>query len=306
MIKRTLYFGNPCYLRKQHNQLVIDFRSEEKENRQVPIEDVGLVLLDHPQITLTQGLMVALLSNNASIVSCDESHLPLGMLLPLVGHHAQTEKIRYQLDASQPLKKNLWQQTVQQKIRNQAAVLEKLGQPAENMRHWATHVRSGDPDNYESRAAYYYWKLVFPDDIPFDGRHRYGGPPNHLLNYGYSILRSLVARALVASGMLTTVGIFHRNKYNAYCLADDIMEPYRPYVDLLVLDIVDQFDDYEELTPELKRALLALPQVDVVIDDKNSPLMVGVQRTTASLVRCFEGVQRKISYPQLAANARTS
>ena len=299
MIKRTLYFGNPCYLNKKLLQLQIQYPDKTKEAKTIPIEDIAIVLLDHPQITITQGLLVALLGNNAAVISCDAHHLPLGMFLNLSGHSQQTEYWRHQLAASQPLKKNLWAQTVQVKIENQAAVLFQLQHDAENMLYWAKSVNSGDTHNLEARAASYYWKHLFDSDQKFGGRHRYGDPPNNLLNYGYAVLRACVARSLVASGMLPAQGIFHRNKYNPYCLADDIMEPYRPYVDRLVLDILDEYDEVDELSTELKRELLAVPTLDVEIDGKTSPLMIGVQRTTASLMRCFLGEQRKISYPNM-------
>ncbi|MCB0738006.1 MAG: type II CRISPR-associated endonuclease Cas1 [Bacteroidetes bacterium] len=299
MIKRTLYFGNPCYLSKRDLQLLVEFPEKEKEARTVPIEDIGIILLDNQQITITQGLMVALLANNAAVLSCDATHLPLGMMLNLNGHSELTEKWRYQLDSSLPLRKNLWMLTVKAKIANQAAVLKLKGIDADNMDHWVTQVKSGDPSNLESRAANYYWQRLFNPDVKFGGRHRFGDAPNNLLNYGYSIVRSMMARALVSSGMLPAVGIFHRNKYNPFCLADDIMEPYRPFVDLVVLDIIEKNDDIDELNTELKRALLQVATIDVVIENKVGPMMVQMQRTTASLMQCFMGHSRKILYPTI-------
>lgn len=163
---------------------------------------------------------------------------------------------------------------------------------------WANKVRSGDPDNFEARAAAYYWKNIFTD-IPNFVRGRDGEPPNNLLNYGYAILRAVVARSLVGSGLLPTLGIHHHNKYNAYCLADDIMEPYRPYVDGLVLDVMESIKDYSELTKEIKMKLLSIPVLDTTIGNKKSPLMIATQQTTASLYKCFSGEQKKIAYPEL-------
>ena len=295
MIKRTLYFGSPCYLHKMQNQLVVDFRDEEKEAKSVSIEDVGIVILDNAQITLTQALLTALMGNNAVVISCDAQHLPFALMLPTAANHTFTEKLRYQLSSSLPLRKNLWQQTVMSKIRNQASLLKSWGVVVDNMMYWAGSVKSGDPDNYEARAAAFYW------DKYFEGfrRHRFGDPPNNLLNYGYAILRAVVARSLVASGMLPAVGIHHRNKYNSYCLADDIMEPYRPWVDRLVLEICEEEEEIDELTTVLKRKLLSVPTLDILIDKQKSPLMVGVQRTTASLMQCFEGRVKKIIYPEM-------
>lgn len=296
MIKRTLMFSNPAYLSHSNQQLVISFPDKEKGDRTVPIEDIGVVVLENQQITISHGCIAALVQNNVAVISCDSTHMPTGLILPLDGGQTQSERFRYQINATVPLKKQLWQQTIQQKIHNQARVLEGIGLPADNMHRWSRQVRSGDPDNYEGRAAAYYWQNIFASFMPFN-RHRGGEPPNNLLNYGYAILRAIVARSLVSSGLLPTLGIFHRNKYNAYCLADDIMEPYRPFVDRIVYDIVSAGVPIEELTTDLKMRLLQLPQGDVYFDDMTSPLLVGMSRTTASLARCFEGISRKINYP---------
>jgi CRISPR-associated protein Cas1 len=225
--------------------------------------------------------------------------MPTGLLLPLAGNTTQSERFRAQIEASQPLRKQLWQQTVQMKVLNQSAVLQRYRKlSCSNMEAWAKQVKSGDSENVEGRAAVYYWQNLFPS-IPNFRRDREGIPPNALLNYGYAILRAVVARSLVVSGLLPTLGIHHHNRYNAYCLADDIMEPYRPYVDALVVELVDSGADYSMLTPELKAKLLTIPVLDVVINDRRSPLMVGVGQTTASLYKCYDGELRKIAYPTL-------
>lgn len=303
MIKRTLYFGNPAYLKTKDEQLVIVLPTKiaegeplPEEIRTVPIEDIGVLIVDHQQITLTQALITKLLANNAALITCDHTHHPTGLLLNLDGHTLQSAKFQAQVEASLPLKKQLWQQTVSSKITNQAAILESIRIPAKNMRNWAGEVKSGDSENHEAVAAAYYWKNIFPDFLEFK-RYRKGLPPNNLLNYGYAILRAIVARSIVASGLLPTLGIFHRNQYNAYCLADDIMEPYRPFVDKLVINIVNFNGRFLELTPSMKKELLSLPTIDVIINEEKSPLMVAVQKTTASLAKCFEGKQRKILYP---------
>lgn len=296
MIKRTLVFSNPTYLSLRNSQLVISFPDAEKEEKTVAIEDIGVLLLEHQQITISHACISAMLQNNVAIISCDNTHMPTGLILPLDGGSTQSERFRYQIEASVPLKKQLWQQTIQHKIYNQARVLEVLGFEVQNMYRWSKAVRSGDPDNFEGRAAAYYWQTLFSKYFEFT-RGRNGEPPNNLLNYGYAILRAIVARALVSSGLLPTLGIFHRNKYNAYCLADDIMEPYRPYVDGVVYGLVELGLPLDALTVELKVSLLKIPQLDVRFDDSTSPLLVGVSRTTASLARCFEGTVRKINYP---------
>lgn len=308
MIKKTLCFGTSAYLGVRNNQLVIkipevesndDFTPEYKKlnERTIPIEDIGVVVLDNKRITITSGAIEQLLANNCAVITCDSKSMPTGLMLPLSCNTLQSERFRDQISASLPLRKQLWAQTVKQKIRNQQWVLSHYTTVESNcMRVMANEVRSGDTDNVEGRAAAYYWRHLFPD-IPDFVRGREGVPPNNLLNYGYAILRAVVARSLVGSGLLPTLGIHHHNRYNAYCLADDIMEPYRPYVDELVLQIMREVDDYCELTKDIKASLLTIPTLDVQIDGKQSPLMVACRQTTASLYKCFAGEASSISYP---------
>lgn len=311
MIKKTLYFGNPAYLSLKNAQLVIKLPEVEKndtlpESFKVqtqatkPIEDIGVVVLDNQRITITTGAMEALLANNCAIITCDQRSMPVGLMLPLSGNTTQSERFRDQIDASLPLKKQLWQQTIQAKISNQAAVLATCRKAEVGcLKAWAKDVRSGDPDNFEGRAAAYYWRNLFGKHIDNFTRDREGVPPNNALNYGYAILRAIVARALVSSGMLPTLGIHHHNRYNAYCLADDIMEPYRPYVDEYVYQLIQKHGlPPEELPKAWKAELLLIPTLDVVIGGKKSPLMVGVSQTTASLYKCFSGEMRKVAYPE--------
>lgn len=313
MIKKTLYFGNPAYLSLRMEQMVIKLPEVEnatgiseviREQSVVmrPIEDIGVVVLDNKQITITQGLLEALLENNCTVITCDSHRMPVGLMLPLCGNTVQSERFQDQISASLPLRKQLWQQTVKAKINNQARVLTICGQAESRcMKKWSNDVKSGDSDNQEAHAAAYYWKKFFSNIKGLENftRNRDGIEPNNLLNYGYAILRAIVARALVSSGMLPTFGIHHHNRYNAYCLADDIMEPYRPYVDELVYNIVEIYGvDNLQLTKEIKAKLLSIPTIDVVISGKRSPLMIGVTQTTASLYKCFRGEQRLIAYPE--------
>ena len=309
MIKKTLYFGNPVYLSLKNAQLVIKLPEVVKNDTlpesfkrtsevTKPIEDIGVVVLDHKQITITSGVLEALLENNCAIITCDSKSMPIGLMLPLYGNTTQNERFRQQLDASLPLMKQLWQQTIKAKIENQAVVLKEYSDvETKCMNVWAADVKSGDSNNLEARAAAYYWKNLF--QIEGFTRDRDGIPPNNLLNYGYAILRAVVARGLVVSGLLPTLGIHHHNRYNAYCLADDVMEPYRPYVDRLVCGMIKQGVDYTELTKELKGQLLTIPVLETHIAGKRSPLMVAVGQTTASLYKCFRGELRKISYPEM-------
>ncbi len=275
--------------------LFVQIREKKK---QVPIEDIGIIITDHPQIIFTQSVMVKVLANNAAFITCDTRHMPQGLLLNLDGNQLQSKIFRQQVDASAPLKKQLWQQTVSAKLYNQGKVLSRIGKDGSYLETMSDEVKSGDSNNLEARGAVYYWKNLFP--FPNFERGREGLAPNDWLNYGYAILRATVARSLVGSGLLPTLGIFHRNQYNAYCLADDIMEPYRPYVDLLVWQMLDKHDPGNGLNIDVKRDLLTIPQLDVEINKKTSPLMVGLQSTTASLAKCFAGESRKLAYPILS------
>ena len=305
MIKRTLYFGNPAYLSLKMKQMVIKLPPKDDGDlpetetvKTVPIEDLGAIILDNRQITITQGLLEALLDNNCAVITCDSRRMPTGLMLPLAGNSVQNERFRSQLDSSLPLRKQLWQQTIEAKIRNQAAVLKHVtGREHKNMLKWSESVRSGDVDNMEARAAVYYWKTIVPDN-PYFVRENDAEGPNSLLNYGYAILRAIVARALVGSGLLPTLGIHHHNRYNAYCLADDIMEPYRPYIDRLVTEILDE-DATGILDSKSKLRLLNIPVTEVLINGKRSPLMIAVSQTTSSLVKCFRGECRRLIYPEM-------
>lgn len=294
MIKRTIYVGNPSYLKLKQNQLVV----QEPENKDikgtVPIEDIALLMLDHYQITISNQLLIKLQGNNVAVISCDEHHLPFGMMLPMYGHSEYSERIKYQLAASEPLKKQLWKQTVEQKIENQKALLDLNNKVSKPLADYRLTVKSGDTTNREGIAAQFYWKHLFENF----SRERFGKEPNNLLNFGYAVLRGIVARAIVSSGLLPILGIFHRNKYNAYCLADDIMEPYRPFVDKLVYNYVISNYNYE-LNKDAKAHILTIATQDVFIDGVIRPLFVAVTTTTSSLYKCFTGELRQIKYPIL-------
>ncbi len=308
MIKRTLYFGNPAYLSTTLDQLVVRLPEVEKNDAlpqifrkeataTIPIEDIGIVILDHQRIVISQALIARLLDNNVAFITCNATHHPTGLLLNLDGNSLQSQRFKAQVEATEPLKKQLWQQTIKAKIINQASLLKQQGYEVDNMLRWADHVKSGDPENLEGRAAAWYWSHLFKT-IPDFIRDPAGAYPNNFLNYVYAILRATVARSLVGSGLLPTLGIFHRNQYNAYCLADDIMEPFRPFADQLIVKMVTENKE-EDLTPAIKKIILTLPAIDVAIQDETSPLMIAAQRTTASLARCFLGEGRKLLFPEL-------
>ncbi|MCW8898572.1 MAG: type II CRISPR-associated endonuclease Cas1 [Flavobacteriales bacterium] len=292
MIKRTLFFGNKSSLTTRNEQLII--KTNEKE-ASVPIEDIGFVVIENQESYISLPTINKLINNNVAVIFCNEKHMPSSMLMNLDGHHLQHEFFKAQINASEPLKKQLWQQTVKSKIQHQAQLLEKIGQANTPLNYYASKVLSGDSDNREGAAAAYYWKHIFDFDFK---RERYGEHPNAFLNYGYIVLRAAVARALAGSGLLNTIGIHHRNKYNAFCLADDIMEPYRPLVDIKVLEIINNYDT-TELTTEIKVELLSILTQSVYYQNQVSPLMVALNKTTSSLQQCFAGSSKKIIYPKL-------
>lgn len=298
MLKRTLFFSNPYYLHTRNEQLVIANKETEQETV-APIEDLGFVVLDHPQLTISYSAMQKLAANNVAVIYCDDKHLPASMLLSLDAHHTQNERFRQQLEASEPLKKQLWKQTIEVKITNQARLLEKYSSHEQALHRLAANVGSGDTTNREGQAARIYWQHVFAPFIGPMERDRYGAPPNNLLNYGYALLRAATARALAGAGLLCTLGIHHHNRFNAFALADDIMEPYRPFVDELVIHSMLTGLPGDELTTKDKAQMLKIMAVDTQMPDGISPLMIALNTTASSLVQCFAGERRKLVYPSI-------
>ena len=292
MLKRTLFFGKPSRLSVKDKQLVIEIK-ETGELHKAPIEDIGFVVIENQQISVSLPLLQEFMSNNVAVIFCDASHMPNSMLLNLDGHHLQSEMFRFQINASEPLKKNLWKQTVEAKIRNQAALLDKSGKNGNILKPFYCNVISGDTDNREGAAARVYWTEMFGTSFI---RDRYGECPNNLLNYAYIVLRAAVARAITGSGLLPTLGLFHHNRYNAFCLADDLMEPYRPYADEVVSGLFQKGE--KELTTAVKAEILKILANDTYFENTTRPLMVGLSQTTASLARCFSGEQKKMVYPE--------
>ena len=294
MVKRTLSFSKPCSLSLKNCQMVIRMKDDPDFIRTIPVEDIGFVLLENQQISITMPLLNALADNNTAVIVCTDKMMPNAMLLNLDSNSVQGERYRDQINASEPLKKNLWKQTVEAKIRNQAALLDKLDKDGSQLKPYWQNVKSGDSDNREGIAAKIYWDALFGDDFM---RYRTGGSPNEMLNYGYTVLRAAVARSLMGSGLFPAFGIYHRNRYNAFPLADDIMEPYRPFVDEIVFDLYANGED--ELNKDVKAEILKLLYVDTVFDKVTRPLDLGLSVTTSSLAKCFSGEQKKIMYPLL-------
>ena len=294
MVKRTLSFSRPCSLSLKNCQMVIKMKDDPDFIRTVPVEDIGFVLLENQQITITMPLLNALADTNAAVIVCTNKMMPNAMMLNLDSNSVQGERYRDQINASEPLKKNLWKQTVEAKIRNQAALLDKLDKDGNQLKPYWQNVKSGDADNREGIAAKIYWDALFGDDFM---RYRTGASPNEMLNYGYTVLRAAVARSLMGSGLFPAFGIYHRNRYNAFPLADDIMEPYRPYVDEIVFDLYANGE--QELNKDVKAEILKVLYVDTSFDKLTRPLDLGLSVTTSSLAKCFGGEQKKILYPLL-------
>lgn len=284
MLYRSIYIGNPAYLKLKDKQLKVTDPETKEEKGSIPIEDIGLLMLDHYQITLSNQLIQELMKNNVILISCDERHLPLAGMLPFSGNTLFSERVKTQIEVSEPLKKQLWKQTVECKIQNQLKVLEQLGKYAYPMYEYLKEVKSGDTTNMEGIAAQHYWKYLIDNDFL---RDRFGDYPNPFFNFGYGVLLSIIARALVDTGLLLVLGIFHRNKYNPYCLASDIMEPYRPIADLLVMKWLQLHPEKQSLDKESKTFLLQIATQDVNIEKLVRPLIVGVKMTASSLLKCL-------------------
>lgn len=297
MIKRTILIENKASLTTKHQQLII--KSETRESA-IPIEDIGFLVLDHAEIYLSIPAMNMAIDHNTAILVCGSNHLPNGMLLNLNSHHIQQEIFKNQIEASIPLKKKLWQQTIVEKIKNQGELLNRITGTKNTFEYLASKVLSGDTSNMEGVAAQQYWKNFLLPQQENDGikRERFGAYPNNFLNYGYAILRAATARALAGSGLLNTLGIHHKSKYNAFALADDIMEPFRPLVDQKVYEIMQHHTE-QELNTAIKAELLQLLTQTVYFKGEKSPLMVGLQKTASSLQQCFTGERKKIKYPAL-------
>lgn len=292
MLKRTLLFTSPVYLSLKNEQLVVCFKDTPDDKRTIPIEDIGFILIDNPMVSITMPLINALADNNVALIFCDEKSMPNAMLQNLDTHSLQCEILNKQIVIGEVLRKNLWKQTIEAKIKNQSKLLMKLGKDGNVLKPYYSNVKSGDADNREGAAARIYWMHLFGNDFV---RDRNLSGINSLLNYGYTILRAATTRALMGAGLLPAIGIFHHNRSNAFPLADDIMEPYRPYVDEIVYGMFN--DGMTELNQKSKSSLLHVLFCDTHFSKVTRPLSIALTMTAASLVKCFSREMDKISYP---------
>ena len=294
MLKRSLVFMHPATLSLRNGQMVIIRKEIPDDNLTVPIEDIGLVMINHAMVSLTIPLLNALTEQNVAVIFCNEKGMPASMLYNLQSNTTQGETLRNQLEAGEVLKKTLWKQIIETKIKNQAALLNKMGKEGSILKPLYTNVKSGDSDNREGIAARLYWTALFGRDFI---RDRNIPGINSLLNYGYSVLRAAVTRALVSSGLFPALGIFHHHRSNAFPLSDDLMEPFRPFVDEIVFELTTQ--DETELSTATKSRLIRVLYVDTYFSKVTRPLSVGLSMTMASLAKCYAKEQKKLVVPLL-------
>ena len=292
MIKQTIFISTPRHLSLKNGQMVIEWKDSDDGKVTRPIEDMGCVVLEHQMISVTMPLLNELVKNNVAVILCDSKAMPSAMLQPLEANTTQAETLRLQMNVTEPMRKQAWKQIVESKISNQAAMLEKYDMDGSALRLLTKQVKSGDADNREGTAARVYWSTLFGTNFR---RERYGDAPNNLLNYGYAILRAAIARALLGSGLLPAIGIFHHNRYNAFPLADDVMEPYRVYVDEAVYGL--KTNGYLELDTNTKMTLLKILDCDVTLGKVTRPLQIALTSTTASLVKFYAQENKKLSLP---------
>lgn len=296
MIKRIIEISQArTRLSIRLGQLIV--KSDEVEERSIPCEDIGVLLVDHTGVTYTHSVFTELLRCGAAIVLCGGNHQPSGMILPIESNTVQTERFAQQIQAKEPIKKQLWRQLVRAKIKHQAKIVGKDSEVYKGLMALRDRVRSGDPDNIEAQASRKYWP-AFISTIDFK-RDIEGPPPNNLLNYGYMVMRAAVARALCSAGLLPSIGLHHCNRYNAFCLADDVLEPFRGFVESKVKQICETQTAIDDLTQSIKAQLLEVLYQEVTIGEISGPLMVGLHRTAASLVRCFSGEQKEMDLPEI-------
>jgi CRISP-associated protein Cas1 len=296
MIRKTVEFATPgTRLSVAHQQLVVE--RPDMPRATLPIEDLGVVIVDDLRATYTQAVFLDLLAAGATVMVAGRDHLPAGMMLPLDAHHVQTERHLAQVEAGLPVKKRIWQTLVRTKVSQQSAVLRHFTGQDEGLLPLSRRVRSGDPDNLEAQAAQRYWPRLFGKDFR---RDREADGINALLNYGYAVMRAAIARAIVASGLIPSLGVFHSHRANPFCLADDLLEPYRPYVDWRVRLLTNEAgSERPDLNDRAVRAtLLSLFNETVLVGERRNPMLLAIQASAASVGRALTGGEETLALPQ--------
>ncbi|MCR9133624.1 MAG: type II CRISPR-associated endonuclease Cas1 [bacterium] len=296
MIKRTIEISSgPIHLSIKHKQMVL---KKNGETHSIPVEDMGLLVLSNPAISYTHQLMYELLENNVAVLFCNRQHMPEGLLLPFEDNQLHQARLQVQAEVKKPLKKRLWQQVVREKIKVQSDILFLKHGNDDGLKHLIKKVKSGDSTNVEARAAKKYWKALFSES-EFKRNYKLNDV-NALLNYGYAIIRAAVARSITAAGLHPSMGLHHHNQYNPYCLADDLMEPFRPLVDSVVYDQYVACQSLEiEVTKETKKPLLELLTANVLVDEMKYPLMESLHIMASSLVGCYLKERQQIAFPKM-------
>lgn len=282
MSLRVVFVSAPAVLKLLDNALLVE--KPGGGAGKVPVEDMAVLILDGDEIELDHALLAQCVSKGVAVVVCDAKHLPSGLLLPLAGHSLHTSTLRDQIAAGVPAMKRTWQSIVRAKLHAQADMLRHADRDHEYIRRMISLVRSGDPDNIEATAAARYFEALFGEEFY---RAREVDGINSVLNYGYAIVRAIVARALVGAGLHPALGVHHRNQYNPFCLADDAMEPIRPMVDRIAWELIQVDAVPDELYPQVKRKIIGALSGFVRFDGKRYPLLVGVERYAASLRRAI-------------------
>jgi len=296
MIKKTINIESPAFIKTENEQIVITIK-DSGDIQSLSAEDLGVFIVDNNQTVITSNAISKLMENNTIIAFCDKSHLPAGLCFPTTGNFAQTKRFNLQVNAKTTLVKALWKDIIKQKIKNQAFVLKKYGFDEKTLIVKSTKVKTGDSTNVEGSASQFYWRELFKS-TEFK-RAQDGVFPNNLLNYGYAIVRAITARAICVSGLHPSLGLFHKNVYNPFCLADDLMEPYRQFVDDRVYSYFLNPSFGEILNKDLKKLLLNVIYCDVRINKETHPLSIGIGLTVNSLNNCFSEKQKKLALPEL-------
>lgn len=295
MIKRTIFISSPMKLYVEHECLKLE-NLDSGDKHQVPLIDIGIIELDYHTILLNNYLLKKAAELGIVIINCNDYHNPVGIFSPLFTNTLHTKVLKMQFKMKKPLKNQIWKELIKSKIENQAALLEYFGKDFGLVAQLAKEVKSNDNTKREGVAASYYWKYLLGLDFK---RERYGKPPNAFLNYGYTLIRSTITRALVSSGLHPSVGVHHKNQYNHYCLADDLIEPFRIFCDKLVYENIDEFGQKEELTKEDKIKLLEVINTETTIEDKVYPLQLAVKETVVSYLRSIENNKVELKLPKL-------
>ena len=294
MLKRSLVFSSPANLSLKDRQIVISLKESPEDKITAPIEDIGVVIIDNPAVSITIPLLNDLADNNVIVIICNSKGVPSSTLLSFGTNHYQGEILQSQIDITEPLKKGLWKQIVESKIKNQAALLNKLGKRGDKLKPYYNNVKSGDVDNREGIAARIYFQELFGKGFV---RERSQEGINALLNYGYTILRAATARAVVGSGLFPGIGLYHHNRSNSFPLVDDLIEPYRPFVDEAVYQLLS--NNCLELSKNVKAKLISVLYTDVFFKRTSRPLELGLTFTTSSLTRCLRKEDKELLLPLL-------